>query len=231
MGQKTNPKLFRLVINQNFLSNWYAPKEKYSYLIKEDIFCRDQIKKSYSGFLKISSISIFRNFSTKGNQINIELKALHPRETDLDKKTLEFLEDNNLDNIKLGLKLLLEKKAKEALGPILSRLDSDIFLKIVFIENQFEDAMLIAQEISNHLERRVPFRRVMREVLKKIKLAKIEGAKIQLSGRLNGIEIARTEWNFEGKIPLHTLDANIDFAQHEIKTIFGIIGVKVWLHK
>lgn len=98
-----------------------------------------------------------------------------------------------------------------------------------FIKNPFEDSTLIAKFIADQLEKRVPFRRAVKQTIKKVQLTSMKGVKVEVSGRLNGIEIARSEWKRDGKIPLHTLRAKIDYTHQEAQTIYGVIGIKVWL--
>ena len=102
-------------------------------------------------------------------------------------------------------------------------------INIKFIKNPFEDATLIAKFIAEQLEKRTPFRRAMKQTIKKVQRTEMEGIKVQVSGRLNGIEIARSEWKRDGRVPLHTLRAKIDYSYHRAETIYGTIGIKVWL--
>ena len=103
------------------------------------------------------------------------------------------------------------------------------YLTIKFIKNPFEDATLIAKYIGEQLEKRVPFRRAVKQSIKKVQRSKMKGIKVQVSGRLNGIDIARSEWKRDGRVPLHTLRAKIDYAYERAETIYGVIGIKVWL--
>ena len=105
----------------------------------------------------------------------------------------------------------------------------EYFITLKFIKNRFEDSILIAKYIAEQLEKRTPFRRAIKQTIKKVEKSEIKGIKIQLSGRLNGVEIARSEWKREGKVPLHTLRAKIDYTHQFAETIYGLIGIKVWL--
>jgi small subunit ribosomal protein S3 len=102
-------------------------------------------------------------------------------------------------------------------------------ISINFIKNPFEDASLIGKYIGEQLEKRVPFRRAVKQAIKKVQLTDLKGIKIQVSGRLNGIEMARSEWKRDGSVPLHTLRAKIDYSSQRAETIYGTIGIKVWL--
>ena len=105
----------------------------------------------------------------------------------------------------------------------------DTFGSVKSTTNPFEDATLIAKFISEQLEKRTPFRRAMKQTIKKVQRTEMKGIKVQVSGRLNGIEIARSEWKRDGRVPLHTLRAKIDYAYYRAETIYGTIGIKVWL--
>jgi len=103
------------------------------------------------------------------------------------------------------------------------------FISIKFIKNPFEDATLIAKFIADQLEKRTPFRRAVKQTIKKVQRTTMKGVKVQVSGRLNGIDIARSEWKRDGNVPLHTLKASIDYTHQIAHTIYGVIGIKVWL--
>lgn len=248
MGQKTNPKGFRLVTNQKHLSNWYSTKILYSKLIEEDFLIRQKTNEFFQDFLTISDIRINRLNSQNGDKelVAIEINALFPRAKEMYKKINRYLlEDVNISKLvsrsfgislsKLNLKtitsFLLKRKTRELIRFLQLRTTKNYFIKINFIKNTFEDSTLIAKYISDQLEKRVQFKRVIKQTIKKVNLTLIKGIKVEVSGRLNGIEIARSEWKRDGKIPLHTLKANIDYAQHIAKTVHGIIGIKIWLFK
>jgi small subunit ribosomal protein S3 len=108
-------------------------------------------------------------------------------------------------------------------------LKKNYYINIQFIKNPFEDATLIAKFIAEQLEKRTPFRRAIKLTIKKVQRTELKGVKVQVSGRLNGIEIARSEWKRDGRVPLHTLNAKIDYSYQRAETIYGTIGVKVWL--
>lgn len=131
--------------------------------------------------------------------------------------------------LKDGISILLHQMLREIAQNFQKETGKIFKFKIRLIENQFDDARLIARLIAEQLEQRVPFRRTLKQVLSKINETTENGAKIQISGRLNGADIARSEWKREGKIPLHTLSAKIDYAHHIAHTSSGILGIKVWL--
>ncbi len=256
MGQKTHPKAFRLGITQEHLSNWYAKKSNYPSLLQKDFVIRQTIEEIFEEFLPISSINILRG----GSETNINssgtivIKALHPRMRDIYKKVInEFLvvtkkkdiltilqkktagskrvESVKYEKIKELLFYFFKIKTRQVLRKLALKLGENFSIRFEFLKNTFEDATLIAKFIGNQIKKRAPFRRVIKQTIKKAELAGLKGIKIEVSGRLNGIDIARSEWKREGKIPLHTLIAKIDYAYHYVNTVYGIIGLKVWIFK
>lgn len=232
MGQKTNPNGFRLITTQKSLSNWYNTKSKYSLLIYEDFQIRTLLEQYFKDILTISSIEISRIDGNNNQEeyINININALHPRLQDIIqynlKKSLKFLQKNSLYNYTI---LLLKHISKNFLRLIQIKTNKNYNLNITFITNIFEDAVLIAKYIAKQLENRIPFRRILKQTIKNVKNTNIKGIKIQISGRLNGNDIARSEWIKEGAVPLHTLNTKINYTSQIAYTIYGIIGIKVWL--
>lgn len=149
----------------------------------------------------------------KSNLVNIYIYSSKPN-------LILGVNGENLESFRKRISILLAKKFVER----------DIQLNVVEIVNQDSCSSLLAEFIQQQLEKRVPFRRVIKSAITKAQQAGIKGIKIQISGRLNGAEIARTEWVREGQIPLHTLKANIDFCNHKAHTIYGILGIKVWVY-
>lgn len=244
MGQKTHPKAFRLVTTQKHLSNWYSNKLEYPNRIKEDFSIRENIENTFKSTLVISKIEINRaeNLFTKKEHTNIRIYALHPRAKEIQKKIGTFFELpsfnnssinplNAEENLKLFTRLNLKQKSLDVLRKFQRETNNTYNLSFKFIKNPFDDAALIAKYISEQLEKRIPFRRAVKQAIKKIQYTTKKGLKIQVSGRLNGIDIARSEWKREGKIPLHTLSANIDYTHQQANTIYGVIGIKVWLYE
>lgn len=245
MGQKTNPKAFRLVTTEKHLSTWYSGKKNYSEVLKDDYLVRQNIKKTFDEYLVLSNIEVHRKKadSLDNQLVDIKVYSLFPRAKEMYRKVINYFEKIKDPSIQKALYLLINKKAK--LAPFVSLLLKRLSLEVIsdlqkksnnlykisfhFIKNPFEDANLIAKYVSSQLEKRIPFRRVIKQCLRKVSLTAIKGVKIELSGRLNGIEIARSEWKRQGKIPLHTLKAKIDYVTHEAYTIYGVIGIKVWL--
>lgn len=244
MGQKTHPKGFRLVTTQKHLSNWYSKKIFYPDRIREDFLIREKIENTFKSILTLSKVEINRvdGFSEDKELVNIRLFALYPRVKETQKKISKQFEhlistqqDKNSsfiaseEHLRDFTVLYLKQKAKNVLRYFQIKTNKIYSLHFEFIKNPFEDATLIAKYISEQLEKRIPFRRAVKQAIKKIQYTSKQGLKIQVSGRLNGIDIARSEWKREGKIPLHTLNANIDYTHQQAQTIYGVIGIKVWL--
>lgn len=248
MGQKTHPKGFRLITTQDHLSKWYTSKFDYSSLIEEDFFIRSKVDKIFSDLLSISKIEINRiNQNVEKNEyIVIDIYALFPRAKEMSRKVLKYLIDNkdenviknlpginglisNKENLKDFSAFLLKRTIRQFVRFLQVKFQKNYCINLKFIRNVFEDSTLIAKFIANQLEKRTPFRRAMKQAIKKVQHTEIKGIKIQISGRLNGNDIARSEWKREGNIPLHTLKAKIDYTHQNAYTIYGIIGIKVWL--
>ncbi len=208
MGQKTHPLGFRLGITQDHKSKWYANFNNYANILKEDDIIRTYIK-TISQANSIANVRINRNGLNDQIQLNIETGK--PGILVGDRGTgLETL----LTNIK---KLLPES--------------NQLTINVFEIEKVDLNASLLADLVAEQLEKRIAFRRAIREALQRAQKQNVNGIKIQVSGRLNGAEIARSEWIREGRVPLQTLRADIDYATQEANTIYGVLGIKVWLFK
>lgn len=208
MGQKTHPLGFRLGITQEHKSSWYSKLNNYSDLLEEDDKIRthlDKLTKSAS----ISNIQINRN--GLNDQIELNIETGRPG----------ALVGNN----GLGIETLLTNVKN-----ILPK-DRQVIINILEVEKVNLNASLIGDLVVKQLEDRVVFRRAIREAMQCAQEDNVSGIKIQVSGRLNGAEIARSEWIREGRVPLQTLRADIDYATKEANTIYGVLGVKVWLFK
>jgi len=208
MGQKTHPLGFRLGITQEHKSTWYANFNKYANVLKEDDTIRTYIK-TISKLNSISNVRINRNGLNDQIQLNIETGKPGILVGDLG----------------TGLERLLNNVKK------LLPLDRQLTINIFEVEKVDLDASLLADLVAEQLEKRIAFRRAIREALQRAQKQNVNGIKIQVSGRLNGAEIARSEWIREGRVPLQTLRADIDYATQEANTIYGVLGIKVWLFK
>lgn len=245
MGQKTHPKGFRLVTTQNHLSNWYSDKKMYPLLIEEDTAIREKVEKELKDLLNLSTIEIVR--STPHHGVHLIINALYPREKDMYRKILKYSkEEKELEKkvekemptfnrskgkLKAFASYIIKRKIRQIIRYFQKKNGKKVSIGIRFLRNPFEDAILIAKFIGDQLKRRMPYRRVVKQTIRKVKLTPINGIKIEISGRLNGVEMARSEWKREGKIPLHTLRANIDYTHQKAETIYGVMGIKVWLFK
>ncbi|MFB2878089.1 30S ribosomal protein S3 [Floridanema aerugineum] len=209
MGQKIHPVGFRLGITQEHRSRWFANPSRYPEILEEDHKIRGYVEKKLNQEQKagISDVKIER----KADQIDLEIRTARPG-------VVVGRGGTGIETLRLGL--------QQALGN-----NRQIRVNVVEVTKVDADANLIAEYIAQQLEKRVSFRRVVRQAIQRAQRAGIEGIKVQVSGRLNGAEIARTEWTREGRVPLHTLRADIDFAYQTAKTIYGILGVKVWVFK
>jgi small subunit ribosomal protein S3 len=204
MGQKTSPTGFRLVLKKNWKSLWFANKLEFGLHLFEDKIIRDFLMKKPCcvGTAQI----VIKRMSEK---LEVILHTARPGLV-IGKKGAE------IDIMKQELKKLTNK---------------DIWIEVAEIKRPDLDAKLVAEAIAKQLERRVAFRRVLKKAILATMDAGAAGIKVQVSGRIGGAEIARTEWYKEGRIPLHTLRANIDYATARAETTYGSIGVKVWINK
>ena len=203
MGQKTHPKLFRLGVIESWDSKWYAGQE-YAKLLHED-FKIKKFLKSRLYHAGISKIEIER----ATNKAKINIYTARP-------------------GIVIGKKGAEIEKIKEEVARLAGR---EIYLNIHEVRRPDLDAQLVGENVALQLERRVAFRRAMKESVSRALRMGAQGIKIQCAGRLGGSEIARTEWYREGRVPLHTLRADISYGLAEAKTTYGVIGVKVWIFR
>lgn len=204
MGQKIHPTGFRLSVQKNWDSRWYANSKAFSGMMKEDLDVRDYISK------KLSHASI--------GKVLIERPSKNARITIFSSRPGVVIGKKGED---------IESLRKE----LQKRVGVPVHVNIEEIRKPEIDAQLIADNIAQQLEKRIMFRRAMKRAIQNAMRLGAQGIKIMSSGRLNGIEIARTEWYREGRVPLHTLRADIDYATSEAMTTYGIIGIKVWVFK
>src|SRR5258707_10348771 len=204
MGQKIHPTGFRLAVSRNWASRWYANNTNFASMLQEDIGVREYLKK------KLKNASVGR--------VVIERPAKNARITIYSSRPGVVIGKKGED-IEL-LKTELQR-----------RMGVPVHVNIEEIRKPETDAQLIADSITQQLERRIMFRRAMKRAMQNAMRLGAQGIKIMSAGRLNGIEIARTEWYREGRVPLHTLRADIDYGLGEAKTSYGVIGIKVWVYK
>ncbi len=203
MGQKVHPYGFRLGVTKTWRSRWFA-KQDYSRLLHEDL----ELRESLTNRLKaagVSSIEVDR----PGNKLRITIRTSRP-------------------GIIIGRKGAEIEKLK---GDLAKKTKREVFIDIQEVHRPELDAQLVSESIALQLEKRVAFRRAMRKAVDSALRFGCKGIKVRVSGRLNGAEIARSEWYLQGQLPLHTLRADIDYGFSQAYTTYGVIGVKVWVYK
>ena len=205
MGHKVNPNGFRLGITTSWTSNWYAERKVYSENLLKDIQVRKFLRK------KLAQASVSR--------IQIDRPA----------KSARVTIHTARPGIVIGKKGEDIEKLKSEVAKLMGLKADSVHISVEEIRKPELDAQLVADSIAQQLERRIMFRRAMKRSVQNAMRLGAGGIKIQVGGRLNGAEIARTEWYREGRVPLHTLRANVDYAVGEARTTYGIIGVKVWV--
>ena len=230
MGQKIHPLGFRLGITKKHRSQWFAKTAQYPQLVLEDNFIRQILLEKFID-AGITHIEIQR----KLDQIKIEIRAARPG----------ILVGRDGVNLEILRKLLEQKLSTYRLKNISSSKLSTLFLSksnnikksiqvaihVTKLANPDSEAAFIADFLVEQLEKRVAFRRAVRQAVQRAQRAGVSGIKIQISGRLNGAEIARSEWVREGRVPLQTLRADINYCYKTAKTIYGLLGIKIWVFK
>ncbi|UTH75411.1 30S ribosomal protein S3 [Chromobacterium sp. IIBBL 290-4] len=204
MGQKIHPTGFRLAVNKNWSSKWFASSQNFPGMLKQDIEVREFLKKRL-GHASVGRVTIER----PAKSARITIHSARP-------------------GVVIGKKGEDIEVLKQELQ---KRLGVPVHVNIEEVRKPELDAQIIADGIASQLEKRVMFRRAMKRAMQNAMRLGAEGIKIMSSGRLNGIDIARSEWYREGRVPLHTLRADVDYATSEAKTTYGIIGIKVWVYK
>ena len=206
MGQKVNPRGFRIAVTKNWESRWFGSKKEFGDKLHEDLYIRQFIKEKLKD-AAIARVQIER-FS---NRIKITIHSARPGIV-IGRKGQE------IENLKTSV----EKKIGK---------DKEVMIDIMQIKVPELNASLVAQSVAQQQERRVPYRRAMKKAMQLAMEVGAQGIKISCAGRLGGAELARTEHYHEGKVPLHTISADIDYGVAEANTLAGIIGVKVWICK
>jgi small subunit ribosomal protein S3 len=207
MGQKVNPVGIRLGITRDWTSRWYANKRTFPIYILQDWQVRDFLRK------KLAEASVSRiHIERAARKANITIHTARP-------------------GVVIGKKGEDIERLRQEVAKLMKMGFNDVRLNIAEIRKPELDAQLVAEGIAQQVERRVMFRRAMKRAVMNTMRSGSLGVKVRLSGRLNGSEIARTEWTREGRIPLHTFRADIDYGTAEARTTYGVIGVKVWIFK
>jgi len=203
MGQKVHPYGFRLGVTKTWRSRWFA-KQDYAKLLREDLELKDSLRSRLKS-AGVSAIEVDR----PGNRLRITIFTSRP-------------------GIIIGRKGAEIEKLKQDLATKTKR---EVFIDIQEVHKPELDAQLVSETIALQLEKRVAFRRAMRKSVDSALRFGCKGIKVRVSGRLNGAEIARTEWYLQGRLPLHTLRADIDYGFTEAHTTYGVIGIKCWVYK
>jgi small subunit ribosomal protein S3 len=203
VGQKVHPYGFRIGVNKTWRSRWYAEK-KYAELLHEDLRLRQDLKRRL-GHAGVADIEIER----AANKLKINILTSRP-------------------GIIIGRKGVEVDRLKEQ---IRQRTRREVFINILEIDKPEIDAQLVAESIAMQLEKRVAFRRAMRKAVESAQRFGAKGVRVRVAGRLGGAEIARAEWYLEGRLPLHTLRADVDYGFAEARTTYGVIGIKVWIYR
>ena len=207
MGQKVHPTGIRLGIVKDWASKWYADSKAFPEYISADHDIRVYIKQKLKD-ASVSRISIER----PANKVNVTIHTARP-------------------GIVIGKKGEDIEKLRLEVAQMVGMAIQDVRINISEVRKPELDAQLVADSIAQQLEKRIMFRRAMKRAIQNAMRLGAQGIKIMSAGRLNGIEIARTEWYREGRVPLHTLRADIDYGVSEAKTTYGVIGIKVWVYK
>lgn len=202
MGQKTNPIGFRLPVRRNWESRWYAKKREFGVLLEEDFRIREMLQK------KLKQAAVPRIFIERaGTRVRVKIFTARP-------------------GIVIGRKGQELEKLKEELTRFVGK---DVILDIQEVKKPEMVAYLVAENVALQLERRISFRRAIKKAMQSSLSVGALGIRIQCSGRLGGAEIARREWQRNGRVPLHTMRENVDYGFAKANTVYGVIGVKCWL--
>ena len=204
MGQKTHTRGFRLGVTKTWSSRWYAPKGTYQKQVQQDLFIREEIKKklAHTGVAKIE-------IERAAGKVVINIFTSRPGLV-IGKKGA------GIDSLRLDLQ---------------KKIEDEVTINIREVRKAEIDAQLVAENVASQLVRRMHFRRAMKKAVQSALTLGAAGIKIQCAGRLGGAEIARREWYREGRVPLHTLRADVDYGFAEARITYGVIGVKTWIYK
>ena len=210
MGQKTHPTGFRTGVNKSHNAIWFANYGAYSEVLKEDYKIRKFFEKKFESIYSKAGIAKLE-IQRKVNQLELIIHAARPK---------AIVTDNDQTNLIVDLKENLKTLVSDS---------KQIRIKVLQVAKSENESSLVARSIADQLEKRVAFRKAIRQTTQTLQKSGVKGFKIQVAGRLNGAEIARAEWAREGRVPLQTLRADISYATHRANTIYGVLGIKVWI--
>jgi len=210
VGQKTHPTGFRTGVNKSHNTIWFANYGAYSEVLKEDYKIRKFFEKEFAAVYSKAGIAKLE-IQRKVNQLELIIYAARPKAI-----ATKTDQSNLIEKLKKNLETLVK-------GP------KQIRIKVLQVARSENESSLVARAIADQLEKRVAFRKAIRQTTQMLQKSGVKGFKIQVAGRLNGAEIARAEWAREGRVPLQTLRADISYAAHRANTIYGVLGIKVWI--
>jgi len=210
VGQKTNPTGFRIGVNKAHNATWFANYGAYSEVLKEDYKIRQFFEKEFESVYSKAGI-VNLEIQRKVNQLELIVHAARPK---------AIAPEGETNNLIVSLKDNLKGFVSES---------KQIRVKVLQVTRSENESSLVARSIGDQLEKRVAFRKAIRQTTQMLQKSGVKGFKIQVAGRLNGAEIARAEWAREGRVPLQTLRADISYATHRANTIYGVLGIKVWI--
>ena len=261
MGQKTHPLGFRLGVTQKHRSQWFTKPKGYSQYLQEDQLIRDFLEHQLGGtgsarppsaagkkvtFLGDAGLSKTL-LERRANRLFVEVHVAQPKIVTGEggsrlQELVAQIQKIQIQQAAYRARLdyrttVAHQQIAEQKGPQDIHSQSEnietapVSFQVVQVAQPATDATLLAQKVAQQLEKRVAFRRIMKQTIQQAREAGVEGIKIQISGRLNGAEIARREWAREGRVPLHTLRADIDYCAYPAQTIYGLLGIKIWVYK
>ena len=210
MGQKTHPTGFRTGINKKHSATWFANYGAYSEVLKEDYKIRKFFEKKFESVYSKAGIAKLE-IQRKVNQLELVIHAARPKAITADTENSSLI-----TNLKDNLTSLVNGSKQ-------------IRIKVLQITRSENESSLVARSIADQLEKRVAFRKAIRQTTQMLQRSGVKGFKIQVAGRLNGAEIARAEWAREGRVPLQTIRADISYATQRANTVYGVLGIKVWI--
>jgi small subunit ribosomal protein S3 len=210
VGQKTHPTGFRTGVNQKHKATWFANYGAYSEVLKEDYKIRQFFEQNFEPVYNKAGIARL-DINRKVNQLELVIHAARP------KAIISETEENNFVT-----------SLKEKLATIVGN-SKKVRVKVLQIARSENESSLVARSLGDQLEKRVAFRKAIRQTTQTLQRNGVKGFKIQVAGRLNGAEIARAEWAREGRVPLQTIRADISYSTHRANTIYGVLGIKVWI--
>jgi small subunit ribosomal protein S3 len=210
VGQKTHPSGFRTGVIKSHNATWFANYGAYSKVLEEDYKIRKFFEKKFESFYSKAGIAKLE-IQRKVNQLELIIHAARPKAI-----AAETDQNNLIVDFKDSLKSLVDDSKQ-------------IRIKVLQVTKSENESSLVARSIADQLEKRVAFKKAVRQTTQLLQKSGVKGFKIQVAGRLNGAEIARAEWAREGRVPLQTLRADISYATHRANTIYGVLGIKVWI--